>query len=389
MRDVIDRMLQAWRSGETAGLATVVHTFRSAPREPGAAMLVTTDGAALGSVSGGCVEGAVYELAAEAITDAAPVLETFGISDDDAFAVGLSCGGILDVFIEQISRAAFPEFEALAADVVEDRPVALVTIVGHPDSSRLGAHLVVRPDDTLGTLGSPVADMRVGDDVRGLLAQGRTGIVDCGPDGQRLGTGMRLFVQSFAPAPRMLVFGATAHAAALARQGAFLGFRVTVCDARPVFTTAERFPGVEVVVDRPDRYLAGLLAAGELDERAVICVLTHDAKFDVPLLEVALRGPHVAYLGAMGSRRTHDDRVGRLRAAGITDEELARLRSPLGLDLGARTPEETAGSIAAEIVAARWGGSGAPLAGSSGPIHRLGTSDGAVAEPSSAQNPQI
>jgi xanthine dehydrogenase accessory factor len=370
MRDVIERMLGAWRSGESAGLATVVRTFRSAPREPGAAMLVTADGSVMGSVSGGCVEGAVYDLAREAIAGTPPTLETFGVSDDDAFAVGLSCGGILDVFIEALSPRTFPELEALAADLADDRPVALATVVGHPDASRVGAHLVVRPDETLGTLGSPVADLRVGDDARGMLAQGGTGVLECGPEGERLGSGMRVFVHSFAPAPRMLVFGATAHAAALARQGAFLGFRVTVCDARPVFATTERFPGVEVVVDRPDRYLAAQLAAGAVDGRTAICVLTHDPKFDVPLLEVALRGPRVAYLGAMGSRRTHDDRARRLREAGVTDAELKRLRSPLGLDLGARTPEETAVSIAAEIIAARWGGSGAALAEASGPIHR-------------------
>ena len=182
---------------------------------------------------------------------------------------------------------------------------------------------------------------------------------------------MRVFVWAFAPKPRLLVFGAIDFAAAVARVGAFLGYHVTVCDARPVFATASRFPEAdEVVVDWPHRYLAAEHEAGRIDPRTVVTVLTHDPKFDVPLLEVALRLPEVAYVGAMGSRRTHDDRLERLREAGLTDEELDRLSSPIGLDLGARTPEETAISIAAEIIAGRWGGSGERLGGDRRPDPR-------------------
>jgi xanthine dehydrogenase accessory factor len=181
---------------------------------------------------------------------------------------------------------------------------------------------------------------------------------------------MRVFVWAFAPKPRMLVFGAIDFAAAVARVGSFLGYQVTVCDARPVFATATRFPDAdEVVVDWPHRYLEGEVEAGRIDGRTVICVLTHDPKFDVPLLEVALRLPDVAYVGAMGSRRTHDDRMARLRETGLGEHELARLASPIGLDLGARTPEETAISIAAEIVASHWGGSGERLVETQGRIH--------------------
>ena len=177
-------------------------------------------------------------------------------------------------------------------------------------------------------------------------------------------------MSSYAPRPRMLVFGAIDFAAALAQQGSFLGYRVTVCDARPVFATRARFPTAdEVVVDWPHRYLAAEAAAGAIDQSTVICVLTHDPKFDVPVLEVALRLPDVGYVGAMGSRRTHDDRTDRLRAAGLTDAELSRLSSPIGLDLGGRTPEETAVSIAADIIARRWGGGGRPLAEIVGRIH--------------------
>ena len=208
------------------------------------------------------------------------------------------------------------------------------------------------------------------DDALGLLAAGHSATLTYGPDGERRGEGMKVFVWAFAPKPRMFVFGAIDFAAAVARVGAFLGYHVTVCDARPVFATATRFPEAdEVVVDWPHRYLQKVVDAGGVDARTVITVLTHDPKFDVPLLEVALRLPEVSYVGAMGSRRTHDDRLARLREAGLTEEELARLSSPIGLDLGARTPEETAVSIAAEIIARQWGGSGERLAGTEGRIH--------------------
>jgi xanthine dehydrogenase accessory factor len=181
---------------------------------------------------------------------------------------------------------------------------------------------------------------------------------------------MRVFAASYAPPPRMLVFGAIDFAAAVARLGSFLGYRVTVCDARPVFATRTRFPDAhEVVVDWPHRFLAGEVEAGRIDTRTVICVLTHDPKFDVPVLEIALRLPQVGYIGAMGSRKTHEERLQRLREAGLTEVELGRLSSPIGLDLGARTPEETAVSIAAEIVGQHWGGHGSRLTELSGRIH--------------------
>ena len=226
------------------------------------------------------------------------------------------------------------------------------------------------PDRVDGSTGSARLDDAVRDDVRGLLDAGRNATLHYGVDGQRRGEGLDVFVESFAPPPRMIVFGAIDFAAAVAKIGTFLGFRVTVCDARPVFATASRFPGAnEVVVEWPHRYLAAEAAAGRIDGRTVLCVLTHDPKFDVPLLEVALRLPEVAYIGAMGSRRTHDDRRERLLERGLTEAELARMCSPIGLDLGARTPEETAVSIAAEMIATHWGGAGARLADREGPIH--------------------
>ena len=364
MHDVLLELEQWWRAGERTAVGTVVGTWRSAPRQPGAAMLVGPDGSAVGSVSGGCVEGAVYDLGVAVRASGHAVLQRYGVSDDDAFAVGLTCGGIIDVFVEAVDRESFPDFDSVAADIRDGRPVAIATVLsGDPD--RVGRRVVVREDAISGSLGSPRLDGAVRDDATGLLLQGRTGLIHYGPDGERRGDELTVFVNSFAPRPRMIVFGAIDFAAALVRQGALLGYRVTVCDARPTFATAKRFPHAdEVIVEWPHRYLA----KAEVDERTVLCVLTHDPKFDVPLLEVALRMP-VAYVGAMGSRKTNDDRLAQLRERGLTDTELARLHAPIGLDIGARTPDETAVSIAAEIVAARWSGSGAPLRGTSGPIH--------------------
>jgi xanthine dehydrogenase accessory factor len=334
-------------------------------------MVVAPDGTVSGSVSGGCVEGAVYELATEVAGTGQPVLQRYGVSDDDAFAVGLTCGGTIDIFVEPLSQSTFPELEALADDVVNHRAAAVATVIAHQDAGRVGRRIVIRGDEVTGSVGSPRADAAVTDDARGLLAAGRTEVLTFGPDGQRRGTGMEVFVASHAPRPRMLVFGAIDFAAAVAQLGTFLRYRVTVCDARPVFATSARFPTAdEVVVDWPHRYLAAQAEAGNVDARTVICVLTHDPKFDVPLLKVALGLPEVAYVGAMGSRRTHDDRIGRLREAGLTEPELSKLSSPIGLDLGARTPEETAVSIAAEIIAGRWGGGGRPLSEERGRIHR-------------------
>ena len=276
------------------------------------------------------------------------------------------------MFVEKVSKDTFPELGEIAADIEAGRPVALATVIEHPDPAvarppHRASAPTSRPPDPPWV--SARMDDAVHDDAIGLLGHGTNATLTYGPDGERRGEGMRVFVWAFAPKPRMLVFGAIDFAAAVARVGAFLGYYVTVCDARPVFATRSRFPEAdEVVVDWPHRYLQAEQDAGRIDQRTVIAVLTHDPKFDVPLLEVALRLPEVAYVGAMGSRRTHDDRLERLREAGVTEKEIDRLSSPIGLDLGARTPEETAISIAAEIVALQWGGSG----------DRLGTKDGRI-----------
>jgi xanthine dehydrogenase accessory factor len=363
MREILPALSEWYEAGEPFGLATVVALSRSAPRGPGAAMAVGPGDEVVGSVSGGCVEGEVFELAKEVVETGEARLRTFGYSDEDAFAVGLTCGGEITLLVRPVSPATDPSFGEVTASVAGHRPVVTATVTDGP--APRGATLAVWPDAVSGTLGTEGLDAAVTADARGELALGTTVSRHYGPRGERREDDVTVFLQSFAPPPRMLVFGAIDFAAAVARIGAFLGYRVTVCDARPVFATPKRFPeGVEVVVDWPHRYLRGT----GTDDRTVVCVLTHDPKFDVPLLEVALRTP-AAYIGVMGSRRTHDDRLKLLREAGLRDDELARLRSPIGLDLGARTPEEVAVSVAAEIVALRWGGSGAPLTTTAGAIH--------------------
>jgi len=250
------------------------------------------------------------------------------------------------------------------AALAEQSPVAVATVIQGPEGS-LGGKILVSPEDYTGTAGNAELDKAVVETARGLLEGGRTETVHLGPHGQRRMEDVTVFIQSFAPPPRMYVFGAIDFASAVARVGKFMGYRVIVCDARAVFATRERFPSAdEIVVAWPDEFLK----TAEVDGRSVITVLTHDPKFDVPVLKQALDTP-AGYIGAMGSRRTHDNRTARLKEEGVTDEQLARISSPIGLDIGARTPEETAIAIVAEIVALRTGHSGGRLAERSGPIH--------------------
>ncbi|MFJ8586732.1 XdhC family protein [Streptomyces sp. NPDC093595] len=366
MLDIAEELTRWVEQGRDFAVATVVAVGGSAPRQPGAALAVDSEGTAIGSVSGGCVEGAVYDLCRQALQDGEPVLERFGYSDEDAFAVGLTCGGIIDILVTPVRGGVFPAALRAAAG---GEAAALARIVEGP-AGLLGNALLVHPGGAYeGSLGGhPALDRTAAAEARALLDAGRTGTVAIGEDGSRCGQPLTLLVECSVPAPRMIVFGAIDFAAALVRVGKFLGYHVTVCDARPVFATPARFPEAdEVVVEWPHEYLART----RVDGRTVLCVLTHDAKFDVPLLERALKLP-VAYVGAMGSRRTHQDRNKRLRDVGVTELELARLHSPIGLDLGARTPEETALSIAAEIVAGRRGGSGVSLTGAHTPIHHDG-----------------
>ncbi|MET7690453.1 XdhC/CoxI family protein [Streptomyces sp. NPDC005483] len=368
MLDIADELNRWLEEGRDFAVATVVAVSGSAPRGPGAALAVDADGTAIGSVSGGCVEGAVYDLCAQALADGQAVRERFGYSDEDAFAVGLTCGGVLDILVTPVAAdgPGRKAFQVALSAAVRGEAAALARVVRGP-AEFLGRALAVRQDGSYegGLGGRPDLDRTVADESRSLLNAGRTGTLDIAQDGSHCEAELTVLVESSVPPPHMLVFGAIDFAAALVRMGKFLGYHVTVCDARPVFATRTRFPEADdIEVDWPHRYLQRT----PTDDRTVVCVLTHDAKFDVPLLETALRLP-AAYIGAMGSRRTHEDRDRRLRETGLTEAELTRLHSPIGLDLGARTPEETALSIAAEIVAARQGGTGLPLSSSQTPIH--------------------
>lgn len=368
MLDVAEHLHRWIRADQDFAVATVVAVSGSAPRRPGAALAVDADGAAVGSVSGGCVEGAVYDSCQEALQSGRTVVQRFGYSDEDAFAVGLTCGGVIDILTTPVRRAdpCRPLFTAALAAVCAGKTVALARVVDGPERF-IGRGILVAADGSAqGTLGDgPELDRLAAAGARAQLDAGHTATVTVGMDGTYCGQALHLLVETSAPPPRMIVFGAIDFAAALVRLGKFLGYHVTVCDARPVFATWQRFPQAdEVVVEWPHRYLEST----DVDHRTLVCVLTHDAKFDVPLLEHALRLP-IAYVGAMGSRRTHAERIRRLREVGMTDEQLARLRAPIGLDLKANTPEETALSIVAELVAVQRGGTGMPLTHTHSPIH--------------------
>jgi xanthine dehydrogenase accessory factor len=393
-----------WRDeGGRIALARVVRTDGSAPRAPGAAMVVNADGRVAGSVSGGCVEGAVVLEALDVLESGETRLVRFGYSDDDAFAVGLTCGGVIDILD---SPTLPPMQEELEAALADGTPIVLATVVSQgdevaePASSRTpgseaptdpaafsylpdrgddelamasevraGMTMLVRADGSVtGGLGHPTLDAVVRRDALGALGAGRSFVRNYGERGEGRGVDVQVFLDVFAPPPRMVIFGAVDFTAALAKVAKVLGYVVTVCDARATFTTRERFPMAdEVVVEWPDRWLAA--NGAELGAKDAVCVLTHDPKFDVPAIMAAL-STDVGYIGAMGSRRTHGDRVARLIEAGCDEEALARVMAPIGLDIGARTPEETAVAICAEIVALQTGSDPRPLRDASGPIHR-------------------
>ncbi|PPF11144.1 XshC-Cox1-family protein [Rathayibacter rathayi] len=354
-------LLERVEAGGSVAVVTVTHVFGSAPRALGSSMAVDAEGRAIGSISGGCVEAQAYALAQEVLGTSGSAAEHFGFDDEAAFDAGLSCGGQLRVFgqlVDSGSTAVLAELRAARAG----RSAALAIVVGGP-LELVGLVLTgaTRLQDVVGPqLDEDTAGRILAQRAR-RLASGRSATVEILCRGAELE--IAYIVQ--AERPRLLIFGAVDFSAALCSAGALLGYRVTVCDARPVFATAERFAGAdEVVVAWPSDYLASTA----VDSRTVIAVLTHDEKFDIPLLETALTLP-VAYVGAMGSRRTHERRLGLLRDAGVTEEALARLHSPIGLDIGASTPEETAVSILAEVLAVRTGTTGEPLAGRTGPIH--------------------
>ncbi|WP_227997307.1 XdhC family protein [Nocardia australiensis] len=327
MRDIVEDLLRLWHSGRTGGLATIVRTIGSGSLPVGSAILVDANGAVYGSVLGGSIESTIYDAAVEAARTGRRGLHRFGVPIGEA---GLDSGGMIDVFIEPFSRRDFPEFPSVAAEIAAHRRVTVFTVVWNPDQDLIGQHLVTDKRHATELVALPESD---------------------------------LFVASFPPPPRLIIFGANAYAAALSAQARLLGYRVTICDSRETAETPNAFPGAEVIVDWPHRYLNALSAAGEIDSSTGIVVLSHDPKFEIPLLTVALRLPELGYLGAIGSRAAHVRRIEDLQAGGFDDARLSRLHSPAGLDIGARTATEVACSIAAELLAVRSGRSGGQLSG--------------------------
>ena len=306
MRDILETMAAWDAEGLRAAWAIVVETERSTPREPGAALAVNERGDVAGSVTGGCVEPAVFEEARAVLAGEPARLVEYGIEDEMAFEVGLPCGGTVRILIGPVDPDVVRE---LSTALAEERAVELEVSVSE------GARVVP-----------------VGQRTEPELTDG-------------------VFHLPLLPRPRMYVFGAVGHAAALARVGRLLGYHVTVSDARARFVTRERIPEAdELVVGWPDE----VLRDAPVDERTAICVLTHDRKLDVPALKAALASP-AGYIGAMGSRRTTEARAAALREEGVGDEDLARIRAPIGLDIGSRTPAEVAVAVAAEIVSVRRG----------------------------------
>ncbi|WP_017199056.1 XdhC family protein [Arthrobacter sp. M2012083] len=373
MREVMETLENSLPSDQHVALATVVRTEGSAPRAIGTSMLVTDDGSPVGSVSGGCIEASVIEAAAGVLASGVPELHRFGISDDDGFGIGLTCGGSVEIFIQKYAPASSRHFALLKKALEEKLPCAMVTIFDGVPGLVGRSELVLQAAEIeelfVGQSLAPDVVRAAGGAVQEAIASGSTTSVTLVADA---GTeeSLSVLIDVYRPARRLLIFGAIDFSASLAQLGAFLGFHVTVCDARAVFATAERIPSAhEIVVDQPARYLQAEITRGRLASDAAICVLTHDAKFDVPVLDVALRHGF-EYIGAMGSRRTARDRRERLINLGHTDRSVAPLRSPIGLGLSASTPAETAVSIMAEIIATRNQSSGLPLAHTSEPIHR-------------------
>jgi xanthine dehydrogenase accessory factor len=349
--------------GRRVVACALVETLGSAPLDPGATMLVDDGGRVEGSVTGGCVEGALVEEAFGILAGAPPRVATYGISDEQAVGVGLMCGGTVRVFVAELGERERQALEAARDAIAAERPVALATLL---DGAGAGGMLAVTDEAATGALGhTELLETSVARDARGFLDEGRSAIRRYSAKGETMGEDLRVAIHAFATPPRMVIFGAIDFSAALARMATEIGFRVTIVDARQTFAASPRFSEhAEVVVSWPDAYLAGT----ELGPRDAVLVFTHDAKFDEPALAGAV-GTRAGYIGALGSRRTHEDRTQRLREGGLSDEDLRRINSPCGLDIGARTPSETAIAVLGEILALRAGRAGGRLAEASGPIH--------------------
>jgi xanthine dehydrogenase accessory factor len=356
------------REGRRVAAGLLVEVEGSSPLDVGASMYIDDQGGIEGSITGGCVEGAVASAAMDILeSNGAPQLVTYGISDELAGTVGLMCGGIVHIFIHELRGeardAALLDLEA----IVEDRPAALITLL---DGEHAGAKLFVDDEGATGSLGvGRLLDANAEREGRGLLHEGRSSLRDFGEDGASLGSGLRVYAAVHAEPPRMVVFGAIDFSSALAPLAKGLGYAVTIADPRGAFLASKRFSNfAQTEVGWPDKVLEGV----ELGQRDVVLVFTHDPKLDVPAVQAAL-ATNAGYIGALGSRRTTEDRNRRLRDVGVTDEELERIHAPCGLDIGASTVEETAVAVLAEIIAARSGRRGQPLREAEGSIRHADT----------------
>lgn len=358
--------LEWLRQGRRVVAASLIETVGSAPLDPGAEMLVDDAGRIEGSVTGGCVEAALVEVARQVLAEGSPRVVQYGISDSQAADVGLMCGGTVRLFVHELSEQALEPLQLVDRCLDAGVPVALATLL---DGDAAGAKLAVTEDQTVGGLGDiELLRSSVQRDALGCLEQGITTVRRYSASGEVMGSDLRVYIQGFASPPQMIIFGAIDFSVALARTARDLGYRVTICDARAPFIASSRFAAVaEVAVDWPDRLLAGR----RLGPRDAVLVFTHDPKFDEPALIAALDSG-AGYIAALGSRRTHRDRLERLRQAGVEEERLERISAPCGLDIGARTPAETAISILAELIAKRTGRAGAPLSETGGSIHPRG-----------------
>lgn len=342
MKDIIPQLRSWEEQRKRYALATLIKVDRSAPKPPGAAMAVCEDGTVVGSVSGGCIESALHEEAAAVLASGVPKTVSYGITDAEGFEIGLACGGQLHLFVDEPS---FPQ--GLLEAIQGSKPVALATVIG---GSAVGQrHAVGAGSSALTESGSAGAALeghvtRMIKDAGDLLRRGIATDVRAYDDAE-------VFIQTFGPAAEMYVFGAADFSAAVASMGKFLGFHVTVIDPRAAFATKERFPDAdEVVVEWPDKFLA----KAPVGPSTALVILTHDPKFDIPALTYALK-TDAGYIGAMGAKRTNEERSRKLREAGCSDEQLARIHAPIGLDIGGQSPHETAVSIAAQIVGLRNG----------------------------------
>jgi xanthine dehydrogenase accessory factor len=351
------------RGGRRVVAALLVGIDGSAPLEAGSMMLLADDGAIEGSITGGCVEAALVGEANAILAGGPPRTVTYGISDELAGSVGLTCGGTVHVFVHELSGPE-AEVEASARDAAAaGRPVAIATLL---DGERAGRKLAVVDGEVVGGFGGPeLLDHSVARDAAGMLAQGRSGIRHFGADGATLGATLAVHVHIYATPPKMLIFGAIDFSAALAAIAAEIGYEVTIADARAPFLDSPRFKRAATTLLAWPEEALGQIEPGPRD---AVLVFSHDPKFDEPALVAALRAD-VGYVGALGSRKTTADRLRRLREAGLTEAELARLHAPCGLDIGAATPEEVAISVLAEVVAERSGRAGEPLREGSAAIH--------------------